>query len=176
MEYKNRGGNMKIKIIGTVLIVGMFGACATKGAKAKFYEDELDAMFLKNAHYKEVTDLFSTWEFGVLDTWESANPTERDVARLDNRTMGGFSEREKQNVFKELGSYNVIFLSKLEKRESASLGEISGMGLSYRKDNVVDIEKCTLIRVMFRDKRLVQYKIWPNITSSSVSGFKIKRH
>lgn len=167
---------MKAKIVGTALVVLMLFACATKGAKAKFYEEELDIRLLRNSHYKEVTDLFGTWEFGVLDTWEAANPTEKDIARLDNRKMGAFSEREKQNVFKEPGSYNVIFLSKLEKKESASLGEISGMGLSTRKDNVVDIEKYTLIRVVFRDKRLVQYKVWPNITRSSVTGFKVKRH
>jgi hypothetical protein len=167
---------VKAKFMGVVLFACVSLACATKGAKARFYEDELDIKLLQNSHYKEVTDLFGTWEFGVLDTWEAVNPTEKDIARLDNRRMGAFSEREKRNVFKEPGSYNVIFLSKLEKKESASLGEISGMGLSTRKDNVVDIEKYTLIRVVFRDKRLVQYKIWPNITSSTVSGFKIKRH
>ena len=167
---------MKVKIAATVLVACVCLACAAKGAKAKFYEEELDIQLLRNSDYKEVTDIFRAWEFGVLDTWEAANPSAQDIARLDNRRMGAFSEREKQNVFKEPGSYNVVFLSKLEKKESASLGEISGMGLSTRKDNIVDIEKYTLIRIVFRDERLVQYKIWPNITSSSITGFKVKRH
>ena len=72
-------------------------------------------------------------------------------------------------------NYNVIFLLKQESSESASIGKISGMGLSYRKDNTVDIERYTLIRVTFRNKRLIQSRIWGDITTSSVSGFKIKR-
>jgi hypothetical protein len=147
-----------------------------KSANVQLYQDELDIMLMRVKDYKEVTELLNSWEFGVLETWEAVNPDGKKLSQLDNREMGIFSEQEKQNVFRETGIYNVIFLLKLESRESASIGEISGMGLSYRKDNTIDIENYTLIRVAFRNKKLIQFKIWPDITTSSVSGFKIKRH
>jgi hypothetical protein len=147
-----------------------------KSANVQLYQDELDIMLMRVKDYKEVTELLNSWEFGVLETWEAVNPDGKKLSQLDNREMGIFSEQEKQNVFRETGIYNVIFLLKLESRESASVGEISGMGLSYRKDNTIDIENYTLIRVAFRNKKLIQFKIWPDITTSSVSGFKINRH
>jgi hypothetical protein len=169
---------MKTKITGVIIIACLSGACmaGSKNAKVKLYQDELDIMQMRGKDYKEVTELLGSWEFGVLDTWEAVNPDENKLDQLDNREMGRFSEEEKQNVFKETGNYNVIYLLKLESRESASIGEISGMGLSYRKDNTIDIEKYILIRIAFRNKKLIQFKIWGDITTSSVSGFKIKRH
>jgi len=178
MEYKILGGIMKTKIIGVIIIVCVFGACQTgnKSAKVKLYQDELDIQQMRGSDYKEVTKLLVSWEFGVMDTWEAVNPDENKLAQLDNnRQMGTFSEQEKQNVFKETGAYHVIYVLKQESSESASIGEISGMGLSYRKDNTVDIQRYTLIRVTFRNKKLIQFRIWGDITTSSVSGFKVKR-
>jgi hypothetical protein len=170
--------NMKTTLSVLMSLVCMLAACASGGqsAKARFYQDELDIMLMQDKDYKEIIQVMESWEFGVLDTWEAVNPDESNLKYLDNRQLGKFSEQEKANVFKETGVYSVIFLLKLERRESASSGEISGMGLSTRKDNTVDIGKYTLIRTTFRNQRLIQFKIWTDITSSSVSGFKVKRH
>ncbi len=168
---------MRSKKAALILATCLLGACATgrPDARARFYQDELDIMLMRGKDYQEVTQVLNTWEFGVLDTWEAINPDESSLKRLDNRKLGRFSEQEKRNIFKNTGSYNVFYLLKQESSESASLGEISGMGFNTRKDNTVDIERYSLIRTTFHNQKLIQFKVWTDITTSNVSGFKVKR-
>lgn len=160
---------MRLKALGLILLLGLcLSYCATTGAKeAKMYRNNLETMLGKDK--QEVTTMMSSWNFQVLDSWQAENP-DADTIKQHNRRAIGFSESEIQGIFAQEGKYEVLIFSKKIGADSASTGEIDEFGRGVLKDTEYTSEVFAVIRTVFRDGRLASHRVWPNMTSTSISG------
>jgi hypothetical protein len=160
---------MRLKAFGLILLLGLcLTYCATTGAKeAKIYRQNLERML--GADKKEVTAMIGEWNFLVLDSWEAENP---DAAAIKpyNRGAIGFSESEIQGIFAQEGKYEILIFSKKIGVDSATTGEIDEFGRGVLKDAEYTSEVFAVIRSVFKDGRLTSYRVWPSLTSTSISG------
>ena len=160
---------MRLKALGLILLSGIcLSSCATTGAKeAKMYRENLETVLGKDK--QEVTAMISNWNFQVLDFWQAENP-DADAIKQHNRGRIGFSESEIQGIFAQDGKYEVLIFSKKIGEDSATTGEIDEFGRGVLKDAEYTSEVFAVIRAVFRDGRLVSQRVWPNMTSTSLSG------
>jgi len=160
---------MRLKALGLILLLGLcLCYCATTGAKeAKIYRSNLETVLGKDK--QEVTAMISNWNFQVLDSWKAENP-DADMIKQHNRSAIGFSKSEIQGIFAQEGKYDVLIFSKKIGTDSATTGEIDEFGRSVLKDAEYTSEVFAVIRTVFRDGRLASHRVWPNMTSTSISG------
>jgi hypothetical protein len=160
---------MKLKALGLgLLLVLCLSYCATTGAQeAKMYRTNLETMLGKDR--QEVTAMISQRSFRVLDSWQAENP-DADMVRQHNRRSIGFSTTEIQSIFAPGGKYEVLIFSRKIGTDSATTGEIDEFGRGVLKDAEYTSEVFAVIRTVFRDGRLASHKVWPNMTSTSISG------
>jgi hypothetical protein len=160
---------MRLKAIGLILLFGLcLSYCATTGAKeAKIYRQNLETMLGKEK--KEVTTMITDWKFQVLDSWAAEDP-DADTIKQHNRGAIGFSKSEIQGIFAQEGKYEVLIFSKKIGVDFATTGEIDEYGGSVLKDAEYSTEVFAVIRSVFKDGRLASYRVWPNMTSTSISG------
>jgi hypothetical protein len=162
---------MKLKFfVFFFLLCAFFSCCASPGAKqAKIYQDNLQTSLGKEK--KEITTMISGWNFGVIDFWEAETP-DIDTINKHNRPVTGFSKNEIQGIFASKGKYDVMVFLKKIASDSATTGQIDQFGRGLLKDTEYTSEIFTLIRTVFRDGYLVSYKVWPHVSSTSISGLK----
>jgi len=160
---------MRLKALGLILSLGLcLSYCATTGAKeAKVYRSNLETMLGKDR--QEVTAMIGNWDFQVLDSWQAENP-DADTIKQHNRSAISFSESEIQGIFAQEGKYEVLIFSKKIETDSATTGEIDQFGTSVLKDAEYTSEVFAVIRTVFRDGRLASHRVWPSMTSTSISG------
>jgi hypothetical protein len=162
---------MKLKVFGFFFLLCAFlSSCASPGAKeAKIYQSNLETMLGKEK--KEAITMINGWNFALLDSWQAENP-DADVINKHNRPASSFSKNEIQEIFAPKGKYDVMLFLKKIGSESATTGQIDELGRGLLKDTEFTSEIFALIRTVFRDGNLVSYKIWPNVSSTSISGMK----
>jgi len=160
---------MKLKAFLLVSLLGLcLSHCATTGAKeAKMYRQNLETVLGQGK--KEVTTMITNWDFQVLDSWSAESP-DADTIKQHNRGAIGFSGSEIQGIFAQEGKYEVLIFSKKIGEDSATTGEIDEYGRGVLKDAEYISEVVAVIRAVFRDGRLASYRVWPNMTSTSISG------
>jgi hypothetical protein len=162
---------MKLKGFIFCLLSSVFlWCCATTGVKeAKIYRDNLETMLGKDK--KEVTAMIVNWKFQVLDFWEAENP-DIEAINKHNRPVVGFTKNEIQGTFDQKGKYEVMIFLKNIGTDSATTGQIDQFGRGVMKDTEYTSEVFAVIRTVFRDGRLASHKVWPHLTSTSISGLK----
>lgn len=160
---------MRLKVIGLVMLSGVcLGHCATTGAReAKMYRDNLDPMLGQDR--PAVTAMITGWNFQVLDSWQAENP-DADTIRQHDRPGIRFSKDEIQGIFAPQGKYEVLVFSKKTRTDSATTGQIDEYGRGVLKDAEYTSDVFAVIRAVFRDGRLVSHRVWPNLSSTSISG------
>ncbi|MGZ7046403.1 MAG: hypothetical protein ACXVJK_08765, partial [Candidatus Aminicenantales bacterium] len=119
--------------------------------------------------YGAVTAQLGTWELQPLDSFTAENPTWKDISK-HNRTKVKFSKDDYNQIFAQGGKYRVLISNKLIGTETSHFGEINSMGMSATKDANINLEQYTVIRVVFRDDKLVQARVWPKLDQSGFSG------
>ncbi len=164
---------MKSKVFLLILLCVSLSCFVTPEAKqAKIYRNNLETMLDKD--FKEVNKIIKAWNFRVLDFWEAENP-DADIIKEHNRPRCGFSKSEIQEIFALKGKYTVRLSSRKISTDAATTGRIGSYGLGIGKDSEYTSENYTLIRTVFRDDKLVNYRVWPSVSSSSISGWKGRR-
>lgn len=156
-------------VLGAFLAVFSLGSASgdkvTDDAKA--CEAALAA--LKGQPLTKVIDTIREWKFEGLDSWMADNPTSKDVSK-HNRGKVKFSSQDYKDIFAQGGSFKVAIYNKLVGTDTSHFGEINAMGMSAAKDAQINLEKYTVIRVVFLDDKLVHSKVWPNLEQSGFSG------
>jgi hypothetical protein len=162
---------MKLKALGFILLLGVcLSNCVSTGAKeAKMYTNNLDTMIGKDK--QEVTTMIIQWNFQVLDSWEAENP-DADTINEHNRPAIGFSKSEMKEIFAQKGKYDVMVFSKKIGEQSATTGQIDEFGKALMTDTRYASELIAIIRTVFRDGHLANHRVWPNVTVTSISGWK----
>ncbi len=162
---------MKLKfLILSIVFIFLISCVSAAHKQAKIYQNNLEMMLGKEK--EQVDSMIKDWDFGASDYWEEENP---DVDTINNRSVSGFSKDEIQEIFSPKGKYSVWLFIKKVGTDSASTGQIDQYGKSFSKDTGYAVERFTLIRTVFRDGGLVDYKIFPNVSRSSISGVKVIR-
>jgi hypothetical protein len=159
-----QGGKMKVKFFGFLILLCIVICCVSPRAKqTKIYQEKLDTML--GDETRDVAAVITDWKFEALEQWEEENPSVEEIKR-HNRSGCGFSEIEIQEIFTSAGKYKCILFLKKVGEKVASLGRIDMTGMSDLKDTGVTSEQFSLIRVVFRDGRLINFKIWPSISQA----------
>ena len=161
---------MKLKFSGFIILPCVLICCASPGAKqAKIYQGKLETMLGEET--KHVVVVVKDWKYEVLEQWETENPSVDEVKKHD-RSVCGFSKKEVQEIFSQDGNYKcMLFLKKIE-AAIGSVGKIDMTGMTDLKDTGVMAEQFSLIRVVFRDGRLIHFKVWPCLSQASMTRRK----
>jgi len=162
---------MKLKfLILSIVFIFLISCVSAAHKQAKIYQSNLETMLGKEKG--QVDSMIKEWNFEASDYWDAENP---DVDTINNRSVSGFSEDEIQEIFSPKGKYSVWLFIKKVGTDSASTGVIDEYGKSLTKDTGYTVERFTLIRTVFRDGEFVNYKVFPNVSSSRLSGVKVIR-
>jgi hypothetical protein len=120
-----------------------------------------------------VSKLIDTWGFYCTKIWTTEDPKPYDIIKEAIRGIE-FTGQEASRIFSIKGKYKVMLFFKYLSSETVSTDTIVARGTTSRllegRGRYQD-ERYTYIRVVFRDDRLVFYKIWP-----SLSMLHIKRN
>ena len=156
-------------VLGPVVVaICMAGAASDKNAdNAKMYQKSLDAMVGQD--YGAVTAQLEKWELRPLDSFTVENPTWKDISK-HNRNKVKFSKDDFNQIFAQGGKYKVRISNKLISTDTSHIGEIDSMGMSTMKDANITLKQYTVIRLIFKDDKLLQYRVWPKLDQSGFSG------
>ena len=155
-------------LVLAVAALGLAGLASDKITdNAKAYQAELDKM-MGQAPMTIVAKV-TAWEFLRSDTWMAENPTPKDIGKHP-LNKAKFSKQELQDIFSPPGRYKVGVYSKIVGTSQASMGTISDIGMQNNKDATFNVKTFTVIRMVFRDDKLVSIKVFPKIEGSSMSG------
>jgi hypothetical protein len=134
---------------------------------AKAYQAELETMIGQAP--MTLVDKIEGWQFLRSDAWKEDSPSAKAIGK---HRMGKvkFSKQELKDVFGGPGQYKVAVYSKLVGTSSATRGTISEIGLSNNKDATITLKVFTVIRMVFKDEKLVNVRTWPKVEGSSMSG------
>ena len=161
-----------LKNIGLLTLIvaacGLAGLASDKVTdNARAYQAELDKM-MGQAPMTIVAKV-TEWEFLRSDTWMADNPTPKDIGKHP-MSKAKFSKQELKDIFSPPGRYKVGLYSKIVGTSQASMGTISDIGMQNNKDATFNGKTFTVIRMVFRDDKLVSIKVFPKIEGSSMSG------
>jgi hypothetical protein len=165
------GVKMKLKfLILSIVLIFLLSCVSAARKQAKIYESNLETMLGKEK--EQVDSMIKEWDFEASNYWDAENP---DVDTINNRSVSGFSKEEIQEIFSPKGKYSVWLFIKKVGTDSASTGVIDEYGKSLTKDTGYSVDRFTLIRTVFRDGELVNYKVFPNVSSTRISGTRVIR-
>jgi hypothetical protein len=71
-----------------------------------------------------------------------------------------------------LASDKVAVYGTLVGIDQVTVGTVDQSGLSIAKNTTVDLKVYTVVRVVFRDDKLVNVRTWPRLEQTDVSGGK----
>jgi hypothetical protein len=157
-------------VLLALAVCGLFlaGIAGDKIAdNARAYQATLEGM--PDARLDQVIAKLLEWKFEVLEIWMADNPTAKEVGK-HNRSKIKFSKKDIEALFMPGGSFKVVVYNKLVGTDSSMIGEIDGSGMGLGKDAKVNLEQFTVIRVVFKDDKMINFKVWPKMETSGFSG------
>lgn len=154
---------MRIKILCLSVLLIFLLSCATGERKqAKIYESGLESMVEKDSE-EVVSRITTTWNFKLANRWDTEDPTVKSVrGRSKGRTA--FTQHEANHIFSQKGKYEIMLFSKFLRQESGSLGSITEGGVTaILMGEKQEYERFAYIRVVFKDGKLLHFKVWPGL-------------
>ncbi len=167
MKNLGRSGIVIITILASISALPAQDSSKKPKELAKMYEEGLQGMMGQT--FGKTLSLIDDWEFKALDAWEAESPTAKEVTK-HNRSRIKFSKKEIQQIFGTGGMFRVVVYNKLVEKDGTKLGAIDGMGMTASKDVSFEIERYSVIRVVFRDDVLIDFRVWPLLDQSAMSG------
>ena len=97
------------------------------------------------------------------------SPAAKDIGK---HPMGKtkFSKQEVKDIFGEAGHYKIGLYSKIVGTSTATMGSISDIGMQNNKDGTFELKIFTVVRMVFKDDRLINVKVYPKVEGSTISG------
>jgi hypothetical protein len=149
----------KILILFGCLFSLLYCGLSEQARQVQMYRDNLSAMIEKIDQDVD-KQLVDSWHFELLNIWETNDPNVETVIKNNYRDYG-FSRKEAESLFASKGRYKVEIYIKTLGSEMVSTGGITAGGQTnpgmQEKRVTTDF---ALIRVVFRDKKLIQARIW----------------
>jgi hypothetical protein len=149
------------------IIFAFFFSCASSPdqQQAKIYTRGLESLMNRNSEDVS-TQITEEWGFVCTGVWKRENPSIDDVL-TENKGVTVFTRKEADALFEPPGSYEVMHFMKYLRDEKVSIRTISSTGTT-RVINVGktrDVVHRAYIRVVFKDDKLVHFKVWPRVES-----------
>lgn len=161
---------MRLKFFGLLAFLSIFFCCASPGSRqAKIYQSTLETMLGNQT--RDIVAVIKDWKFEALEQWEKENPSVDEIKK-HNRSGCGFSEREIREIFSSEGKYKCMLFLKKVGEAIASLGRIDMTGMTDLKDTGVTANQYSVIRVVFKDGRFINFKIWACLSQASMTRRK----
>ena len=153
---------MKIKLLSLVIIFAFLLNCVSVyHERAKIYVSGLVPMI--DAGTDEVlSKVEDEWEFQCNKFWTKKDPTLKDVSK-EIKGRIAFTKEEKIQIFSQKGEYKVMIFSKFLEDDIFSNETIGSTGytMDYTAGQKYKDKRYTCIKVVFRDNKLVHFKVWP---------------
>ncbi|HVP90344.1 MAG TPA: hypothetical protein VMS75_03905 [Terriglobales bacterium] len=151
-----------------VAAIGLSGLASDKAAdNAKAYQADLEAM--KGSEPPAILNKLADWKFDLMGAWMAENPSPKEVSKHDIGKVK-FSKQEVQDIFGSAGKYKVAVYGKVVGTNQVTTGTVDQTGSSFNKDLTVDLQVFTVVRLVFKDEKLTNVRIWPKLELSGVSG------
>jgi len=156
---------VKLKYLCLTITFIFLLSCTTSpdNKQAKIYVSSLESLMDKDSE-EVVSQITDTWEFNCTKIWRAEDPAIKDVIDVvKDKTK--FTKQEANNIFSSKGKYKVMFFFKYLRDESVRLGTISSGGYSTAKDfsKTRKFVRHAYIRVVFRDGKLIHFRVWPSV-------------
>jgi hypothetical protein len=145
---------------------GWMVSCATsvETSLAKNYQTKLDLMQGQKSA-AVLSAVAGEWKFELVNSWEGADPAPERIGRIAGRAIK-LSDQEYKQVFSDPGLFKVMVFSKIVGTAEGTRGQMDGAGFNIYKDSTYQVEKFSVIRLIFRDDALVQSRVWPGLEQS----------
>ena len=161
---------MKQKIFGLIFVFFFLFSCASVNQeKAKIYIDGLEPMMGTNSE-DVVSKIMDTWGFLCTKIWRTEDPTPEDIIKERVRRIE-FTDQEVSQIFSEKGKYKVMLFYKSLGSDTVSSDTIRQNGTRlFEGRGRYQGEQYTYIRVVFREDKLVYYRVWPNLSLLTIKS------
>ena len=135
--------------------------------QAKVYEAQL--LSLQHQPEGKVLPLVEKeWKFELLRVENIKEFSAQKIKELLPRGIR-FSEEEIKTIFAEPGKYKVLVYIKEIGASAATTGEITDLGLSATKDTAYTVRHYSLIRLVFKEEKLIHSLVWRRMDSSQLA-------
>jgi len=154
---------MKIQLLFLGLILILLLSCASSPDKkqAEIYVNTLESMASEGSE-EVASKITDGWGFECISIWEEEDPARDDIAK-ENKGKTAFTKQEAEEIFSQKGIYKVMHFMKYLRTEKVSVRTISSTGYTMVKDvgKARDVQQHAYIRVVFRDDKLIHFRVWP---------------
>jgi len=159
----------KLVMLSSVIAVLCYPAVASDQASddARTYQTELQAV--RGQLFPIVEKKLTDWNFELGDIWQAENPTAKAIAK-HNQGKTKFSKKELHRIFWSAGKFKVEIFGKLLTTTSVMVGTIASYGMKAGKRTTVNLPIYTVIRVVFKDDKLIDVRTWPKMEESDYRG------
>lgn len=155
-----------VLVLAAAVFAAGFGADKISD-EAKAFQAGLEAM--KGQEPPKILDQLAAWKFELMDAWMADGPASADF-KMHNKGKTKFDKKETAALFAAAGKYKFAIYGIQVAADSATMGTIDEAGMSYQKDATVNLQVFTVVRITFRDDKLIDVRTWPRLQSSSIAG------
>ena len=134
---------------------------------AKIIQTELEAM--KGQEPRPILDKLTAWKFEPMVAWMADSPETKDFKKF-NKGKTKFSKKELAEIFNPLGKFKIAVYGILVATDSATSGSVDQFGMGSMKDASHNLQIYTVIRIVFRDEKLISIRTWPKMENSEIAG------
>jgi hypothetical protein len=135
--------------------------------RAKAWNDEIEAMIGQPP--QPILDKLLSWKLELMAAWKTEDPSSPDFKKL-NKGKTRFTKKEIADLLVPGPTYKIAFYGFLVGTEAATTGTIDELGRGVDKDASYMVRIYTVVRVVFKDDKLVHVRTWPKVDSAEVSG------
>lgn len=154
-------------ILFPIFLSGLSCVPSVETKQARVYEAKL--LSLQNEPEDQVLPLVEKeWKFELLRVEKISELSSEKIKALLPRGIR-FSDEEIRTIFADPGTYKFLVYIKELGLSAATTGEITDLGLTAIKDTAYTVRHYSLIRLVFKDNKLVHSRVWPRIDSSQLS-------
>jgi hypothetical protein len=163
-----RGYSLLAVLAAAVSVLFLAGLASDKiSDDATAYQNELEAM--KGQEPRAVLNKLVSWKFDPMVAWMADTPESKDFKKF-NKGKTKFSKKELAEIFNPAGNFKIAVYGLLVGTDSATTGSVDQFGMGSMKDASHNLQIFTVIRIVFRDEKLISVRTWPKMESSEVAG------
>jgi hypothetical protein len=151
--------------VSTLVLAGL--ASDKISDDAKVYQTGLEAM--KGQEPQKVLNKLAAWKFEAMVAWLADTPESKDFKKF-NKGKTKFSKKEIAEIFTPLGKFKIAVYGILVATDSATSGSVDQFGMTSSKDASHSLQIFTVVRIVFRDEKLIDVHTWPKMENSEIAG------
>ena len=163
----SKNGCRVVLLIVSLALLSWAQPGGTVSERAKAFQAEIEAM--TGQPPQKVLDKLLSWKFELMSAWKTEDPATPDFKKL-NTGKTRFTKKEIAELLVPGSTYKIAYYGLLVGTETATTGAIDELGRGVDKDASYTVNVFTVIRIVFRDEKLVHVRTWPKVDRSQVTG------